>query len=55
MAGDVAGGGHPLKVEWAFEDSDNYPANGAACVGPAVVTVEQVKAFSSGGGIEITP
>ncbi len=52
---DVGGGTHDLVVEWKFEDSDATGSNAAACVGPAVVTVEQVKTFSSGGGIEITP
>jgi hypothetical protein len=29
-------------------------ANQAACVGPGVLTVQQVKTFSTGGGIVIT-
>ena len=53
VAGDVGGGTHNLVVEWKFEDSDATGSNAAACVGPAVVTVEQVKTFSTGGGIEI--
>jgi len=55
VVGDVGGGDHTLKVEWAFEDSDDTGANAAACVGPAVLTVQQVKTFSTGGGIVITP
>ena len=53
VAGDIGGGTHTVKVEWMFDDSDATGGNAAACVGPAVVTVEQVKTFSSGGGIEI--
>ncbi len=55
VVGDVGGGDHTLKVEWAFEDSDDAAANAAACVGPAVLTVQQVKTFSTGGGIVIVP
>ena len=55
VVGDVGGGDHTLKVEWACEDSDDAEANAAACVGPAVLTVQQVKTFSTGGGIVITP
>lgn len=54
VAGNVGGGTHTVKVEWVFEDSDtNSTANAAACVGPGVVTVTQVKTFSTGGGIVI--
>lgn len=55
VAGDVGGGPHTLRVEWAFEDSDNSGGNAAACVGPGVLTVQQVKTFSTGGGIDILP
>lgn len=53
VVGDVGVGDHTLKVEWSFEDSDAAGGNAAACVGPAVVTVQQVKTFSTGGGIDI--
>jgi hypothetical protein len=55
VAGAVGGGTHTVKVEWQFEDSDSTGGNAAACVGPGVLTVTQVKTFSTGGGIEITP
>ena len=55
VAGDVGGGEHILRVEWQFEDSDNTGGNSAACVGPGVLTVQQVKTFSTGGGIDILP
>ncbi len=55
VAGDVGGGDHTLKVEWAFEDSDGTGGNAAACVGPGVVTVQQVKTFQTGSGIDILP
>jgi len=55
VAGNVGGGLHTLKAEWRFEDSDTTGGNSAACVGPGVLTVEQVKTFSTGGGIEINP
>jgi len=53
VVGDVGGAIHTLKVEWAFEDSDGTGENAAACVGPAVLTVEQIKTFSTSGGIVI--
>jgi hypothetical protein len=53
VAGDVGGGTHTLRVEWKFEDSDTTGGNAAACVGPGVLTVQQVKTFSTGGGIVI--
>jgi len=53
VVGDVGVGDHALKVEWAFDDSDDAGSNAAACVGPAVLTVTQVKTFSTGDGIEI--
>lgn len=53
VVGDVGGGDHTLKVEWQFDDSDNTNGNAAACVGPAVLTVTQVKTFSTGGGIVV--
>jgi hypothetical protein len=53
VAGDVGGGSHNVKVEWQFEDSDGTGGNAAACVGPAGLTVTQVKTFSTGGGIDI--
>ena len=53
VVGDVGGGDHNLIVEWQLEPS-SAQANQAACVGPGVLTVEQVKTFSTGGGIVIT-
>lgn len=53
VIGNVGGGTHTLRAEWRFEDSDGTGGNSAACVGPGVVTVQQVKTFSTGGGIEI--
>jgi hypothetical protein len=44
-----------VKVEWQFEDSDGTGGNAAACVGPGVLTVTQVKTFATGGGIVILP
>lgn len=55
VAGNVGGGDHTLRAEWRFEDSDGVGGNSAACVGPGVLTVEQVKTFSTGGGIVINP
>jgi hypothetical protein len=55
VVGDVGVGDHTLRVEWQFEDSDLAGGNAAACVGPGVLTVQQVKTFSTGGGIVITP
>jgi hypothetical protein len=55
VVGDVGGGDHTLKVEWQFEDSDSNLSNAAACVGPGVLTVQQVKTFQTGGGIDILP
>jgi hypothetical protein len=53
VAPDIGGGVHTVKVEWRFDDSDSSGGNAAACVGPAVLTVTQTKAFSQSGGIEI--
>jgi len=53
VVGNVGEGTHALKVEWRFEDSDGAGGNAAACVGPATLTVTQVKTFSRSGGIEI--
>ena len=50
IAGDVGGGTHTVKVEWTLEAND---LNQAACVGPGVLTVTQVKAFNQSGGIVI--
>jgi len=52
VAGDVGGGDHTVKVEWMFE-IPVADGNSAACVGPGVFTVQQVKTFSTGGGIDI--
>ena len=53
VAGAVGGGNHAVRVEWQFEPT-SATADQAACVGPGVVTVQQVKTFSTGGGIVIT-
>ena len=53
VAPSVGGGTHTVKVEWQLDPSAAN-ANEAACVGPSVLTVTQVKAFSQSGGIEIT-
>lgn len=54
VVADVGGGDHTLKVEWELIPTA-ATANEAACVGPGVLTVQQVKTFSTGGGIVITP
>ena len=53
VAGNVGGGTHTLRTEWRFEDSDTTGGNSAACVGPGVLTVQQVKTFSTSSGINI--
>ena len=55
VIGNVGGGDHTIKAEWRFEDSDGTGGNSAACVGPGVLTVTQVKTFSTGSGIVIEP
>lgn len=66
VAPNVGGGTHNLKVQWAFECTNNagapvpctdvYTANTAgACAGPGTVTVTQVKAFSQSGGVSVGP
>ena len=50
---NVGGGDHTLKMEWRLQPTAAN-ANEKACVGPGVLTVEQVKTFSTGGGIVIT-
>ena len=52
VVGDVGGGEHTLTVEWRLTPS-GATANEAACVGPGVLTVQQVKTFSTGSGIVI--
>jgi len=54
IAGDVGGGDHSVKVEWMLQPT-SPSADEAACVGPGVLTVTQVKAFSQSGGIVINP
>ena len=54
VAGNVGGGVHTVKVEWSLQPT-SPTANEAACVGPGVLTVTQVKTFSQSGGIEINP
>ncbi len=53
VIGDVGGGTHNVKVEWKLEPTAAN-SNEAACVGPGVLTVQQVKTFSTSGGIDIT-
>jgi hypothetical protein len=53
VIGDVGGGTHTLKVLWTFETA-GAPGDAAACVGPGVLTVTQVKTFSTSTGIDIT-
>jgi len=55
VVGDVGGGDHTLTVQWEFELSSAAPNDATACVGPGVLTVQQVKTFATGGGIVITP
>jgi len=52
VAPSVGGGTHKVKVEWSLQPSAAN-ANEAACVGPGVLAVTQVKAFSQSGGIVI--
>ena len=54
IAGDVGGGDHSVKVEWMLQPT-SANADEAACVGPGVLTVTQVKTFSQSGGIVINP
>jgi hypothetical protein len=53
VAGNVGGGSHAVRAEWRLVPT-SPTADQAACVGPGVLTVEQVKTFSTGGGIVIT-
>lgn len=55
VAPDVGGGTHTVTVEWSFDDQGDQAGDSAACVGPGVLTVTQVKTFSTGGGIVISP
>jgi hypothetical protein len=52
VAPNVGGGTHTVKVEWMLQPT-TATANEAACVGPGILTVTQVKAFSQSGGIVI--
>ncbi|HKA17072.1 MAG TPA: hypothetical protein VKN18_02040 [Blastocatellia bacterium] len=52
VVGDVGGGDHNVKVEWMLQPT-SPTANEAACVGPAILTVTQVKTFSQSGGITV--
>ena len=52
IAPSVGGGTHTVKVEWMLQPT-TANANEAACVGPGILTVTQVKAFSQSGGIVI--
>jgi len=53
VASDMGGGNHAVKLEWQLIPT-SATADQAACVGPGVLTVQQVKTFSTGGGIVIT-
>lgn len=53
VIGDVGGGDHTVRLEWQLVPT-SATADQAACVGPGVLTVQQVKTFSTGGGIVIT-
>jgi hypothetical protein len=63
---NVGGGSHNLDVSWAMacDNGSGSPSpskcsttfannSAAACVGPGVITVQQVKAFSQSGGVVI--
>ncbi len=52
VAPNVGGDTHKLKVEWTLQPG-TASDTAKACVGPGVFTVEQVKTFSTGGGIVI--
>ena len=55
-AGAVGGGNHTLEVQWRLDPaSTNFDGSEAACVGPGVITVEQVKVFNTSGGIVVGP
>ncbi len=51
VADNVAVGTHTLRVQWSLESGGLNGGEAKACVGPGVLTVEQVKTFSTGGGI----
>ncbi len=53
VAGNVGGATHDIVVEWKLQPTAANAAE-AACVGPGVLTVQQVKTFSTGGGIDIS-
>ncbi len=53
IAGSVGQGNHNVQVQWRFDPVTNGTENEAACVGPAVVSVQQVKTFSQSGGIVV--
>jgi hypothetical protein len=61
---NVGGGVHPLKVTWEFVCTDNtgatmpcantfMPNTAGACAGPGTIMVQQVKAFTQSGGIQV--
>ena len=52
VAGNVGGATHDVEVQWMLQPTTANAAE-AACVGPGVLTVQQVKTFNTGGGIEI--
>jgi hypothetical protein len=57
--GAVGGGNHTLTLSWVTTNSTDTggvignTATASSCVGPGVLTVEQVKTFSQSGGITI--
>jgi len=54
VAPSVGGGTHVIRVDWLLQPT-TATANEAACVGPGILTVTQVKTFSQSGGITINP
>ena len=53
VAPAVGQGTHEVQVQWRFDPVVAGSTNEAACVGQGVVSVQQVKTFSTGGGIVI--
>jgi hypothetical protein len=53
VVGDTGGGNHNVKLEWQLTPT-SASSDQAACVGPGVLTVQQVKTFNTGGGIVVT-
>jgi hypothetical protein len=47
----VGGGQHTLTATWSVFGSNSAGGTTAACVGPGVITVEQVKVFNNSGSL----